>query len=782
MFTDEQIRTIVLRSTPVVCEKFNKTDCVEETCPDLHVCSKNILHDCASGDDCKLGHLIKDTEHNMWVLRTFHVERLPEKVLSKIVIVKKDVPQAASTAKDVPSKTPKASQGDGQEAADKDEKGKKSQNKSRSAMRKARSKETLQPDPVLSVPPTAGKTGGDVDQAAASSLRQRSPEQDAKQDDQRSPSGERPRPVPARRTKVPEVPRAVNPEASQYAHLCENHTWEGKCPRGYLCPRYHHRDRPPFVWQLQAFGDWQDFSKEDSFDIEKQFCQFANQETFEVVLDNIGGLKLSIHFGTLTATVEDAYTSASRISVYQNLQLRRWSTPSYMEAETKAPLNYYTQWCWYFMDTDGHLQPFRPELFQYTLEEKYISGQSKYFYEHGERQLMIHLQEMVQVDLDTGMAVSVFRRPIFHSVITSAPEMSSLLLKEPPAPLSHPPPTHWSKVDLLHDFELVELEKVGSEYQDVLRSFHATLDRSKASILRIFRVQNLNLWDKYCSTKRAMTPRDGSASDVDERRLFHGTPTLLGARGICANNMDFRRSGENVGALYGKGSYFSAHAIYSHSYTQGPHRYMFLAKVLVGKYTAGKPSYMSPPLREGLKLYDSCVNDEANPTIFVIFDLAQSYPEYLIQYEDSGAQGQGLAKTHSLGTLPATASVGTKPQPPERNPHSPHASADPARLLSHPSQNPALEAQSAALHGYYNARTQRSEFVGPERQGTGIEERQRAPYSGLAFDNPYGGSTGAQSVGGARATTQPNLQGRATPMSPPGQRAKKSNEDKCVLS
>nr|KAG5686955.1 hypothetical protein BaRGS_021530 [Batillaria attramentaria] len=202
--------------------------------------------------------------------------------------------------------------------------------------------------------------------------------------------------------------------------------------------------------KLQAFGDWQDFSKEDSFDIEKQFCQFANQETFEVVLDNIGGLKLSIHFGTLTATVEDAYTSASRISVYQNLQLRRWSTPSYMEAETKA--------------ASQLLHSVVLELFQYTLEEKYISGQSKYFYEHGERQLMIHLQEMVQVDLDTGMAVSVFRRPIFHSVITSAPEMSSLLLKEPPAPLSHPPPTHWSKVDLLHDFELVELEKSYPEY------------------------------------------------------------------------------------------------------------------------------------------------------------------------------------------------------------------------------------------------------------------------------------------------------------------------------
>lgn len=159
------------------------------------------------------------------------------------------------------------------------------------------------------------------------------------------------------------------------------------------------------------------------------------------------------------------------------------------------------------------------------------------------------------------------------------------------------------------------------------------------------------------SKKRAMTPRDMTDKDVDERQLFHGTPTLDAVRGICANNMDFRRSGENVGAKYGKGSYFSTSSLYSHSYTrvsENTCRFMFLARVLVGKYTLGEESFSFPPIREGLKRYDSCVNDQNNPQIFVIFDLAQSYPEYLMQYKDvqGSEKAYKLAQTKSQGSLP----------------------------------------------------------------------------------------------------------------------------------
>ena len=63
---------------------------------------------------------------------------------------------------------------------------------------------------------------------------------------------------------------------------------------------------------------------------------------------------------------------------------------------------------------------------------------------------------------------------------------------------------------------------------------------------------------------------------------------------------------------------------------------MFVAKVLCGNVTRGDPEYRIPPPLEGKPstgpFYDSCVNSMENPTIYVVFDKSQCYPEYLIEY------------------------------------------------------------------------------------------------------------------------------------------------------
>lgn len=63
---------------------------------------------------------------------------------------------------------------------------------------------------------------------------------------------------------------------------------------------------------------------------------------------------------------------------------------------------------------------------------------------------------------------------------------------------------------------------------------------------------------------------------------------------------------------------------------------MFLARVLVGEYTTGKGSYRKPPAIDPAapygRCYDACVNDMSNPSIYVIFNSAQCYPEYIIEY------------------------------------------------------------------------------------------------------------------------------------------------------
>ena len=150
-----------------------------------------------------------------------------------------------------------------------------------------------------------------------------------------------------------------------------------------------------------------------------------------------------------------------------------------------------------------------------------------------------------------------------------------------------------------------------------------------------------------------------------EKRLFHGTsPEVVEA--ISKKNFDWRVCGKN-GTKYGEGSYFATNASYSHSYTKSDSdgsRFMFLAKVLVGSYTNGKPGYRRPPLKDpsdpASDLYDSCVDNDFNPNIFVIFDSDQFYPEYIIKYS---TLEQILTTANSWGFTTSPSAYGPLPNP-----------------------------------------------------------------------------------------------------------------------
>ena len=95
-----------------------------------------------------------------------------------------------------------------------------------------------------------------------------------------------------------------------------------------------------------------------------------------------------------------------------------------------------------------------------------------------------------------------------------------------------------------------------------------------------------------------------------------------------------------VGTAYGEGVYFARSASYSQNYSHrgsNNYRFMYIAKVLVGKYTVGRKGLKAPPSRDdpthpGL-LYDSVVDNFSNPSIYVVFLDHQCYPEYLITFK-----------------------------------------------------------------------------------------------------------------------------------------------------
>ncbi|XP_008291053.1 poly [ADP-ribose] polymerase 11, partial [Stegastes partitus] len=205
-------------------------------------------------------------------------------------------------------------------------------------------------------------------------------------------------------------------------------------------------------------------------------------------------------------------------------------------------------------------------------------------------------------------------------------------------------PVFWDTVDPTRPYQLFPLNERTPEYHTVSSYVKkdGLLDRS---ILTIYRIQNLDLWEMYCRKKKQLMRIQG-VKDIKERRLFHGTEKK-NVDSICKYNFDLRLAGQN-GSSYGKGIYFAKYATFANKYSKrstdpfpvdgrktqrtqlGSTKIMFLARVMIGKSTAGHSDFLKPDHGSPENIHDSCVNDINNPNIFVIFDPNQVYPEYLI--------------------------------------------------------------------------------------------------------------------------------------------------------
>jgi len=94
--------------------------------------------------------------------------------------------------------------------------------------------------------------------------------------------------------------------------------------------------------------------------------------------------------------------------------------------------------------------------------------------------------------------------------------------------------------------------------------------------------------------------------------------------------------------VYGKGVYFAVNAKYSSQDKYSPkdkdgYKYIYNCLVLTGEYTVGYASMTVPPPKNPRVnpsiLYDSLVNDENDPAIFVAVKDGQAYPQYLIIFK-----------------------------------------------------------------------------------------------------------------------------------------------------
>jgi len=194
-----------------------------------------------------------------------------------------------------------------------------------------------------------------------------------------------------------------------------------------------------------------------------------------------------------------------------------------------------------------------------------------------------------------------------------------------------PPPSSWEPQ--ISNCEIKPVLNGSPEWVQIEQRFHLTLPSVK--ILQIERIQNLWQWEKYAFQRDRIRRRYDAGNDNfatnGEHFLFHGTrlnhPKLIydGEDGF-----DMRYSD---GGYWGRGTYFAYNAAYSHSYSfsEGPVRKMFYARVAIGKYfdygLTQRGDLKKPP-----DTYDSVSGETAGSKVYMIYENGRAYPEYLITY------------------------------------------------------------------------------------------------------------------------------------------------------
>ncbi|XP_076153023.1 protein mono-ADP-ribosyltransferase PARP12-like isoform X2 [Alosa pseudoharengus] len=375
------------------------------------------------------------------------------------------------------------------------------------------------------------------------------------------------------------------------------------CKQDNRCWRVH--SKMPYQWQVKMGKSWTDLP--NSEDIERDFCNPINTTALRE------GDPVS--FDTMTCGPH---------------KVRRLSTASSV-AQPDFILT--TEWIWFWEDEYGKWIPYGSIKEMHRLSSISSSDLEKHYQDDNKavvlftaatEQYEVSFKVMEQKNMSSGKTRQVRRRPKFVS--SYGVQTARTSKRRGPASSQHGRgvPGYWDKSAVPETgYKRVTLLSTDRDYLKVQELFRKTL--SGFDIVSVERIQNKELWEDFQTKRDRMKKANQDKKYADgERLLFHGTNSQY-IDAICFQNFDWRKCGAN-GTVYGEGCYFARDASYSNNYTSGHgKRSMFVCRVLVGCYTRGQSQYRLPPSRDGgLILYDSCVNDVRDPSIFVVFDKQQT--------------------------------------------------------------------------------------------------------------------------------------------------------------
>ncbi|XP_022793155.1 uncharacterized protein LOC111332135 [Stylophora pistillata] len=98
-FTDEQLRRLVLSSSPLICVEYNDGICDRgDACPRIHMCSNHLKKCSREGRGCLLEHeSAMTTDHTRAILERFRIDHLKPGAVKKAILLFDDLAQSRET-------------------------------------------------------------------------------------------------------------------------------------------------------------------------------------------------------------------------------------------------------------------------------------------------------------------------------------------------------------------------------------------------------------------------------------------------------------------------------------------------------------------------------------------------------------------------------------------------------------------------------------------------------------------------------------------------------------
>ncbi|XP_063610546.1 uncharacterized protein LOC134784410 [Penaeus indicus] len=566
----------------------NRRDCI-----DMHIC-QNFLKGICRYRSCGLGHNLT-TGHNSKVLQKFFLNRLGSDTLLRVL--SKNIPKITSNSH-------KGSADQGIRDSSPDQK----------------PLETSESDVT---PPSGDDDESDADCLSGGRVERK----------KRSPN--------EKKTHIQSVWSSDSDGDVGIPEICYDSV-EGICTRLDIdCERLHSFQH--FYWQISRDkSKWFNLHPQLVSCLEKSYCDVSKDG---VTLPKLKETDLqSGHTGAVKILSRDEWTSDFQSMTLVNsshkvcAHLRRLC--SQKTASVKA-----NTFRWYYRDDDQKWVPYdnSEEKGQHItniseeIEKHYLAKPSTPFNVKNQRfNYVLDFQRMFQINAITNKRRDIRRRPLEHLCDTSHRSLSPVDTQNQsllPVDTQNQSllPRDWEDMQPKERVRLVDLDPKSKEYRNVIILLGN--DTYKAKVQKIQRNQNPYLWKAFQIKKEEMILQYGDEASVKMTDLFHGTkPDIVNT--ICKENFDFRLHGESTGHIWGKGSYFGNDITFCYRYCRPDStglRYLFVAKVLVGAIVLGEKDLRRPPLNTATNnLFDTTVDNETHPTIFVKYDKQEYYPEYII--------------------------------------------------------------------------------------------------------------------------------------------------------